>query len=144
LVPFLCQIYFFCFLDRVNGGFAALSMNGDLGLTATMIGFGTGVFIIGYVLFEIPSNLALRHFGARRWVVRIMIGWGVMSGITAFEWDPSSFYVIRFLLGAAAAGLLPGVIYYLACWVPDRKRANCPVSWSPLGSRSVSDSSGQG
>jgi ACS family tartrate transporter-like MFS transporter len=124
IVPFLCIVYFFCFLDRVNVGFAALTMNADLGLTATMFGFGTGVFFIGYVLFEIPSNLALRHFGARRWLARIMIGWGLISGATAFAWGPSSFYAIRFLLGVAEAGLFPGVIYYLAHWVPDRNRAH--------------------
>ncbi|WFU43351.1 MFS transporter [Bradyrhizobium sp. CB82] len=123
LIPFLCLVYFFCFLDRVNVGFAALTMNTDLGLTATMFGFGTGVFFLGYVLFEIPSNLALRRFGARRWLARIMIAWGLISGTTAFASGPSSFYVIRFLLGVAEAGLLPGVIYYLACWVPDTKRA---------------------
>ncbi|MBW7970544.1 MFS transporter [Bradyrhizobium sp. BR 10289] len=124
LVPFLCLVYFFCFLDRVNVGFAALTMNADLGLTATMFGFGTGVFFLGYVLFEVPSNLALRRFGARRWLARIMIAWGLISGATAFASGPSSFYTIRFLLGVAEAGLLPGVIYYLACWVPEKNRAH--------------------
>jgi ACS family tartrate transporter-like MFS transporter len=123
LVPFLCLIYFSAFLDRVNVGFAALTMNADLGLTATMFGFGTGVFFIGYVLFEIPSNLALRRFGARRWLARIMIMWGLFSGATAFAWNPSSFYVIRFLLGAAEAGFLPGVVLYMTYWVPDKNRA---------------------
>ncbi|WP_315833801.1 MFS transporter [Bradyrhizobium prioriisuperbiae] len=122
LVPFLCLVYFAGFLDRVNVGFAALSMNADLGLTATMFGFGTGVFFIGYVLFEIPSNLALQHFGARRWLARIMIVWGLVSGATAFAWNDWSFYTIRFLLGAAEAGLLPGVVLYLTYWIPEKER----------------------
>ncbi len=123
IVPFLCLVYFFCFLDRVNVGFAALTMNAKLGLTATMFGFGTGVFFLGYVLFEVPSNLALRRFGARLWLARIMIAWGLISGATALASGPSSFYAMRFLLGVAEAGLLPGAIYYLTNWVPDQNRA---------------------
>jgi len=123
LVPFLCLIYFANFLDRVNVGFAALAMNQQLGLTATMFGFGTGVFFFGYVLFEIPSNLALRRFGARRWLARIMITWGLISGATAFAWNDWSFYTIRFLLGAAEAGFLPGVVLYMTYWIPTAHRA---------------------
>lgn len=123
LVPFLCLAYFFCFLDRVNIGFAGIAMNAQLGFTATVFGFGTGLFFIGYVLFEIPSNLALRRFGARRWIGRIMVTWGVMSAATAFVWDEWSFYAIRFLLGAAEAGLLPGVMLYLTYWIPAENRA---------------------
>jgi ACS family tartrate transporter-like MFS transporter len=123
IIPFLCLIYFCCFLDRVNVGFAALTMNAELGLTATMFGFGTGIFFIGYILFEIPSNLALRAFGARRWLARIMIAWGLISGATAFAWSPGSFYVIRFLLGVAEAGLLPGVVLYMTYWIPEKNRA---------------------
>lgn len=122
LVPFLCLTYFVGFLDRVNVGFAALSMNSDLGLTATMFGFGTGVFFLGYVLFEVPSNLALRRFGARRWLGQIMIAWGLCSGATAFVWNDWSFYLVRFLLGAAEAGFLPGVILYLTYWIPEEQR----------------------
>ncbi len=123
LIPYLCLAYFVSFLDRVNIGFAALTMNKDLGLTATTFGFATGVFFIGYVLFELPSNLALQRYGARIWLARIMITWGFLSGATAFVRDDRSLYVLRFFLGAAEAGFLPGVVLYLTHWFPTSHRA---------------------
>src|ERR1044071_6582374 len=110
LIPFLGMLYFFAFLDRVNVGFAALTMNADLGISAAAYGFGAGIFFLGYFLFEIPSNLILERFGARRWIARIMISWGILSAATAFVTGPVSFWVVRFLLGLAEAGFFPGII----------------------------------
>jgi len=123
LIPFLGVLYFFSFLDRVNVGFAALTMNADLGLSALAFGVGSGIFFLSYVLCEVPSNLALERFGARLWIARIMISWGVISGLTAFVQGPVSFASVRFLLGAAEAGFFPGIIYYLTCWFPAAQRA---------------------
>jgi len=123
LIPFLVVLYFFAFLDRVNVGFAALTMNADLGLSATAYGFGAGIFFLGYVLFEVPSNLALERFGARVWIARIMISWGVLAAAMAFVQGTTSFYLVRVLLGIAEAGFFPGIIYYLGCWFPARERA---------------------
>jgi ACS family tartrate transporter-like MFS transporter len=123
LLPFLAVLYFVAFLDRVNVGFAALTMNDDLGLTATQFGRGAGIFFLGYVLFEVPSNVMLARKGARVWIARIMISWGLLSAGMAFVTGPWSFYVVRFLLGAAEAGFFPGMIYYLTCWFPAAYRA---------------------
>ena len=122
IAPILMLSYFGCYLDRANVGFAALTMNKDLGLTATAFGFGAGIFYFGYALVEVPSNLILAQVGARRWLARIMASWAIISGLTAFVWNDTSFFVLRFLLGVAEAGFAPGIIYYLACWTPRRHR----------------------
>lgn len=123
LIPFLGVLYFFAFLDRVNVGFAALTMNSDLGLSAAVFGIGSGVFFIGYILLEVPSNLMLERFGARLWIARIMISWGVLSAAMAFVQGPKSFYAVRLLLGIAEAGFFPGIIFYLTCWFASEHRA---------------------
>ncbi|GJD49602.1 Putative tartrate transporter [Methylobacterium crusticola] len=122
LVPFLCILYVVAFVDRINVGFAALTMSRDLGLTPTMFGFGAGIFFLSYFLFEVPSNLLLDRFGARRWIARVMITWGLISMGFAFITGPGQFYVLRFLLGVAEAGFFPGVILYLTYWFPKRWR----------------------
>src|SRR3954463_1325406 len=122
LVPFLCLLYTIAFIDRINVGFAALSMSTDLGLSPSAFGFGAGLFFIGYFLFEVPSNLILERVGARRWIARVMITWGIISTCFAFVAGPNSFYVLRFLLGVAEAGFFPGVILYLTYWFPKRYR----------------------
>src|SRR4030088_78080 len=132
LVPFLIVCYFIAYLDRVNVGFAALTMNQDLGLSQTAFGFGAGIFFIAYFIFEVPSNLLLERFGARKWFARIMLSWGLLSGLMAFI--PSigratglgneySFYLVRVLLGVAEAGFFPGIIFYLTLWFPAEYRA---------------------
>ncbi len=123
IVPFVMLLYFIAYLDRVNIGFAALTMNEDIGLSAAAFGFGAGIFFIGYFLFEVPSNLILHRVGARVWIARIMLTWGLISGAMAFVQGPTSFYVLRFLLGAAEAGFFPGIILYLSYWYPARHRA---------------------
>ena len=123
IVPFIMVLYFIAYLDRVNIGFAALTMNDDIGLSAAAFGFGAGIFFIGYFLFEVPSNLILHRVGARIWIARIMFTWGIISGSMAFVQGPTSFYVLRFLLGAAEAGFFPGIILYLSYWYPARYRA---------------------
>lgn len=122
LIPFLCLLYFVAFLDRVNVGFAALTMNQDLGLSASAYGLGAGIFFLGYFLFEVPSNLLLKRFGARRWIARIMLTWGVISILMAFVTGPVSFWILRFLLGVAEAGFFPGIILYLTYWFPNSHR----------------------
>ncbi|ACL56439.1 MFS transporter [Methylobacterium nodulans] len=122
LVPFLCVLYVIAFVDRINVGFAALTMSRDLGLTPAMFGFGAGLFFISYFLFEVPSNLILDRVGARRWIARVMITWGLISMGFAFISGPNQFYVLRFLLGIAEAGFFPGVILYLTYWFPKRWR----------------------
>jgi len=111
------------YLDRVNVGFAALTANRDLGLTPAQYGWGAGLLFLGYCCFELPSNLALERFGARRWIARIMVTWGAIGCCMAWVKSPNAFYVLRFLLGAAEAGLFPGVILYLTYWLPARHRA---------------------
>jgi ACS family tartrate transporter-like MFS transporter len=132
LVPFLIVCYFVAYLDRVNVGFAALTMNQDLGLSQTAFGFGAGIFFIAYFIFEVPSNLLLERFGARKWIARIMLSWGLLSGLMAFIpniaratglGNEYSFYLIRVLLGAAEAGFFPGIIFYLTLWFPAEYRA---------------------
>jgi ACS family tartrate transporter-like MFS transporter len=132
LVPFLIVCYFVAYLDRVNVGFAALTMNQDLALSQTAFGFGAGIFFIAYFIFEVPSNLLLEHFGARKWIARIMLSWGILSGMMAFIptigratglGNEYSFYLVRVLLGVAEAGFFPGIIFYLTLWFPAEYRA---------------------
>ena len=123
LIPFLFILYIVAWLDRVNVGFAALQMNSDLGFSSAAFGFGSGVFFLGYCLFEVPSNLVLYRVGARRWISRIMISWGAISVAMMFVRTTSAFYLLRFLLGAAEAGFFPGVVYYLSQWYPEAQRA---------------------
>jgi len=123
LLPFLCFIYFIAYLDRVNVGFAALTMNADLALSATAFGHGAGIFFIAYFLFEVPSNFALKRFGARVWIARIMVTWGIISIGMAFVNGTTSFLVMRFLLGVAEAGFFPGMVLYLTFWFPNSVRA---------------------
>ena len=128
LLPILTVAFFLNFLDRNNIGFAALTMNKEIGLTATQFGCGAGIFFLGYCLFEIPSNMALYRYGARAWIARIMITWGVISAATIFARGPSSFYFLRFLLGVAEAGFFPGVAYSLGSWFPADYRARA-LAW---------------
>jgi D-galactonate transporter len=123
LIPFLVLAYFLSYLDRVNLGFAALTMNKELNFSPTIFSWGAGIFFIGYFLFEVPSNLALEKFGASRWIARIMITWGIISALMALVSGVWSFYGIRFLLGIAEAGFFPGIILYLTYWYPAKYRA---------------------
>ncbi|MCA0199795.1 MAG: MFS transporter [Proteobacteria bacterium] len=118
LIPLLCVAYIISYIDRTNVGFAALDMNAALGLTAKQFGFAAGMFSIGYCLFELPSNVALQRFGARRWLARIMVTWGIAAAATAFATGPVSYSVIRFITGVAEAGFYPGAIFYIATWFP--------------------------
>ena len=132
LVPLLTVAYLFNYLDRTCLGFAALTMNKDIGLSPAQFGFGAGIFFLGYTVFEIPSNLAMYRFGARAWIARIMITWGLISATTALVVGPNSFYVIRFLLGVAEAGFFPGVTFFIAAWFPAQYRARM-LAWFLLG-----------
>jgi MFS transporter, ACS family, tartrate transporter len=123
ILPFAILTYFFCYLDRINVGFAALTMNKEIGLDPAVFGMAAGAFFWGYVLFEVPSNLILEKVGARIWIARIMVTWGIVSGATALAVGPYSFMTIRFLLGLAEAGLFPGFVLYFTYWFPDRYRA---------------------
>lgn len=123
IVPFIMLLYFIAYIDRVNIGFAALEMNKDLGFSASVFGFGAGIFFWGYFLFEVPSNIILDKVGARVWIARVMITWGIVSACMAFVSGATSFYVLRFLLGAAEAGFFPGIILYLSYWFPHHRRA---------------------
>ncbi|MGI4855650.1 MAG: MFS transporter [Janthinobacterium lividum] len=132
LLPILLLGYIFSYLDRTNIGFAALTMNRELGLTPMQFGWGAGLFFVSYALFEVPSNLALHRFGARRWLARIMMTWGVLSAATAFVVGPHSFYALRLVLGVAEAGFFPGVAFYLTSWFPRAYRARV-LAWFTLG-----------
>ena len=123
LIPFLVVAYFFSYLDRVNLGFAALTMNAELKFTPTIFAWGAGIFFIGYFIFEVPSNLALEKFGASRWIARIMVTWGIISALMSLVSGERSFYLLRFLLGVAEAGFFPGIILYLTYWYPAEYRA---------------------
>lgn len=123
IIPLMMILYLFAFLDRVNIGFAALTMNTDLGFSPYVFGWGAGIFFLGYVLFEVPSNVVLAKVGARLWICRIMITWGVVSSAMAFVDGEWSFYILRFLLGVAEAGFFPGMIFYLTHWFPAARRA---------------------
>ncbi|MCO8048459.1 MFS transporter [Acinetobacter towneri] len=123
IVPFIMILYLIAYIDRVNIGFAALTMKEDLGFTASVLGFGAGIFFLGYFLFEVPSNVILHKVGARIWIARVMVTWGLIAGGMAFVDSTTSFYVMRFLLGVAEAGFFPGIILYLSYWFPARHRA---------------------
>lgn len=135
LIPFLIVSFFFCVLDRVNISFAALTMNADLGFSPLVYAWGAGIFFIGYVILEIPSNLALHRFGARLWIARIMILWGLISASMAFITGIYGFLTVRFFLGVAEAGFFPGIILYLTYWFPAAYRARVMAAFilgSPL------------
>jgi D-galactonate transporter len=123
LIPFLMLCYLGAYLDRVNVGFAKLQMLNDLKWSDTIYGLGAGIFFLGYFLFEVPSNLILHKYGARRWLARIMLTWAAISACFAFVSTPTTFYIMRFLLGAAEAGFAPGVILYITYWFPSKRRA---------------------
>ncbi|MBP0591602.1 MFS transporter [Paraburkholderia sp. LEh10] len=122
LTPLLMLSYVVAYLDRVNVGFAKLGMSADLGLSDAVYGFGAGIFFIGYFIFEVPSNIILHRVGARVWIARIMVTWGIVSMLTMFVTTPTMFYVMRFLLGLAEAGFFPGIILYLTYWYPAHRR----------------------
>lgn len=123
LIPFMAVLYFINYLDRTNIGFAKLTMSEELGLTTAMFGLASGLFFIGYLFFEVPSNLALHKFGARRWIARIMVTWGIVAAGMAFVPNAGSLYAMRILLGVAEAGFFPGMILYMTYWFPRRERA---------------------
>jgi MFS family permease len=131
LVPFLAVLYMFNIIDRANVSFARLAMTSDLGLSDAVIDLGFGLFFVGYLLFEVPSNLLLRRFGARKWISRIMISWGIVSMLTAWVTGATSYYWARILLGVAEAGFFPGIIFYLTAWFPVSLRARV-VAWFML------------
>src|SRR5262245_2252997 len=113
LIPFLFLLYIVAYVDRINVGFASLQMNQALGFSATTYGFGAGIFFLGYFLFEVPSNVILARVGARRWIARIMVSWGIVSSAMMFVNSAAMFYALRFLLGVTEAGFFPGIIFYL-------------------------------
>jgi MFS family permease len=123
VIPFLFLCYILAYLDRVNVGFAKLQMSADLSLSDAAFAAGAGIFFIGYFFFEVPSNLLLKRYGARMWIARIMISWGVISSGMMFVTDDWSFYIVRFLLGVAEAGFFPGIIFYLTLWYPSCRRS---------------------
>ena len=123
ILPFVMLLYFVSFLDRVNVGFAAFSMNKAIGLTSSAYGFGSGIFFLGYIVFQVPANLLMMRVGARVWIALVVVVWGLVSVGSAFVIGPHSFYTLRFLLGVAESGFFPGVILYLSLWFPARQRA---------------------
>ncbi|MDE2595919.1 MAG: MFS transporter [Sphingomonadales bacterium] len=144
-VPLLGVGYLLAYMDRVNVSFASTQMNVDLGFSATIYGFGAGLFYLAYSLIEIPSNILLMRFGARRWLARIMIMWGLIAAATMFVRSPMQFYALRFMLGLAEAGFFPGVVYFLSSWFPTRQRGRAvalfylanPLAVAVMGSISV-------
>jgi ACS family tartrate transporter-like MFS transporter len=132
LLPYLLLLYVIAWFDRVNISFAALQMNADLGFSSAVYGLGGGIFFLGYALFEVPSNLILARVGARRWIARIMVTWGLISVAMMFVEGKWSFYALRFALGVAEAGFLPGILYYLSQWFPKAERARA-ISWFMVG-----------
>jgi sugar phosphate permease len=137
LMPLLFAMMFFNYLDRINIGFAALEMNGDMGFSPAVFGFAGSIFFVGYMLLEVPSNLLLHRVGARRWIARILLTWGAVAAATAFVFNDTSFYVLRFLLGVMEAGFLPGVAVYLTKWFPERYRARAVGGYIIAGSFSA-------
>lgn len=133
IIPFAIIGYFIANLDKTNISIAALQMNADLGLTASMYGLGVGMFYISYIIFEIPSNIIMTRVGARVWIARIMITWGLVSAGMSLVQTPTQLYVMRFLLGMAEAGFTPGIIYYISCWFPRSNRARA-MSFFYMGS----------
>src|ERR1700760_3309502 len=123
LLPLLMACYFIAYLDRVNVGFASLTMNKAFGFSSTVYGFGAGIFFLGYFIFEVPSNVLLSKVGARRWIARILVTWGIISAATALIVGPVSFYTVRFLLGVGEAGFFPRIILYLTWWFPSFYRS---------------------
>lgn len=145
ILPLILIAYLFAYIDRVNVSFAAASMNEDLKFSATIYGLGGGMFFLGYALFEIPSNLMLVRFGARKWIARIMVSWGLLSAAMMFVETPLQFYMLRFLLGVAEAGFYPGVIFYFASWFPSCHRSRAVSRFfiaSPLASVAMGGMSG--
>jgi len=124
ILPILFIAYIIAYVDRVNVGFAKLQMMGDLKLSETVYGLGAGIFFLGYFLFEVPSNIILHKMGARVWICRVLVTWGIVSGSTALVRNPWEFYSVRFLLGVAESGFFPGMILYLTYWFPSHRRAN--------------------
>lgn len=129
IVPFVLLLYLVCYLDRVNISFASLEMNADLGLSAAAYGFGASIFFVGYIIFEVPSNVILQRIGARIWLARIIFTWGLLAGCMALVQGPISFYILRFLLGAAEAGFFPGIILYLTYWFTSKRRAQITAAF---------------
>src|SRR6266480_2087923 len=123
ILPFLFLLYIICFLDRINIGFAALTMNEELAITSQQFGLVAGIFFLGYFLFEVPSNLLLHKIGARIWITRILITWGILATLTGFVHTVHQLYAARFLLGLAEAGYFPGIVLYLTYWFRQRERA---------------------
>ena len=123
LLPFLFLCYVCAYLDRINVSFAKLQMMSDLGMSDAVYGLGAGIFFVGYLMFEVPSNLILLKVGARRWIARIMVTWGLISAAMMFVASPTSFYVLRFLLGVAEAGFIPAILLYLTYWFPNKRRS---------------------
>lgn len=145
ILPFAMLLYFVSFLDRVNVGFAAFTMNKAIGLSPAAFGFGGGIFFFGYLLFQVPSNLILYRVGARRWIAWVVVVWGVVSAATAFAVGPVSFCTLRFLLGAVEGGFFPGIILYLTMWFPGRHRALAVAAFmaaAPLSTAAGSPISG--
>lgn len=145
ILPLILVAYLFAYMDRVNVSFAAAHMNEDLKFSATIYGLGGGLFFLGYALFEIPSNLMLVRFGARKWIARIMITWGLLSAAMMLVATPLQFYALRFLLGVAEAGFYPGVIFYFASWFPPCHRSRAVSRFfiaSPLASVAMGSMSG--
>ncbi|MGH3587197.1 MAG: MFS transporter, partial [Pseudonocardia sp.] len=122
LGPFLGLLYLIAYIDRNNAGFAKLEMTQALDITESAFGFAAGIFFIGYLIFEVPSNLLLQRFGARRWIARIMVSWGIVAVLTAFVTDATQFAIARFVLGVAEAGFFPGVLLYITFWFPQQYR----------------------
>src|ERR1700712_2783841 len=122
IMPLIMVCYLFAFFDRINVSFAKFALQTDLGLSDTAYGFGAGLFVVGYVLFEVPSNLMLYKVGARRWIARIMVSWGIATALMVFVNTEWQFYVLRFLIGAMEAGFAPGVLFYLTLWFPQNYR----------------------
>ncbi len=123
LLPFLFLLYVVAFVDRINIGFAALTMNKELAITSQQFGFAAGIFFFGYFLFEVPSNLLLHKIGARIWITRILITWGILATLTGFVHNVHQLYVVRFLLGLAEAGYFPGIVLYLTYWFRQKEQA---------------------
>src|SRR5437867_1626806 len=144
ILPFLFLLYVIAYLDRINIGFAALTMNKELAITSQQFGFLAGIFFFGYFLFEIPSNLLLHKVGARIWMARILITWGIVAMLTGFVHTVQQLYAVRFLLGLAEAGSYPGIVLYLTYWFRQREQAQAialvivglPVARASLGVRS--------
>jgi len=123
VLPLAIITYLLCYVDRINVGFAALTMRGDLHMSATDFGFASGIFFWGYFIFEVPSNVIMEKVGARLWIARIMISWGILAAATAFVTGTTSFAILRFVLGVAEAGFMPGLILYFTLWLPSHQHA---------------------